>query len=252
MFKALINGEILKSAFMGVSVISRDIRMNFSNEEVSVKTVDDANVCMVSLDLKKDAFDYYDATPSVVGLNVKTTYDLLKDAKKDDPIDIEHLEKESKIRFTIGRLSYSMVLLSLDAIKKEPRTPKMDLPVKAIINGEDFRKAIKAAEKVSDYIVFNADNDGLNINSKGEMRDMSLTIPKEDLKEYSRKEEKSVKSMFSLEYVSEIAKVFANAEDIEIMFGNYFPILIKSTVSSSSRPVGFLEYILAPRVEEGY
>lgn len=249
MFKALINGEIIKNAFMGVSILSNDVKLNFNENEVSIKTVDDANVCMVSLNLKKDAFDYFDASSSSIGLNVKTAHELLKDAKKDEPIEIELLEKESKIKFSMGKLSYSLVLLNIDAIKKEPKTPKIDLPVKAIISGEDFKKAIKAAEKVSDYIVFNADTEGLKMSSKGEMRDMSLTIPKEDLKEYSIRDDKSVRSMFSLEYVSEIAKVFVNTEEIELRIGNDFPILIKSNIAKDE---GFIEYLLAPRVEEGY
>jgi len=265
MFKALINGDVIKNAFMGVSIISNDVKLNFNEEDVSIKTVDDANVCMVSLNLKKDAFDYFDVSkPSVsstekqsfsstssssVGLNVKTAYELLKDAKKDEPIEIELLEKESKIKFSMGKLSYSLALLNIDAIKKEPKTPKINLPVKAIISGEDFKKAIKAAEKVSDYIVFNADRDGLKMSSSSEMRDMSLTVSKEELKEYTINEEKSVRSMFSLEYVSEIAKVFAGTEDIELYIGNDFPILIKSNIVKEG---GFIEYLLAPRIEEGY
>jgi len=249
MFKALINGEIIKNAFMGVSILSNDVKMNFNDDEVYIKTVDDANVCMVSLNLKKDAFDYFDASPSSIGLNVKTAYDLLKDAKKDDPVEIELLEKESKIKFSMGKLSYSLVLLNTDAIKKEPKTPRIDLPVKAIISGEDFKKAIKAAEKVSDYIIFNADTEGLKMTSRGEMRDMSLSIPKEEMEEYSIKDDKSVRSMFSLDYVSEIAKVFVNAEEIELRIGNDFPILMKSSIA---RDEGFIEYLLAPRVEEGY
>ncbi|BDC36159.1 MAG: DNA polymerase sliding clamp [Candidatus Methanoliparum thermophilum] len=249
MFKALINGDVIKNALMGVSILSNDVKMNFNDEGIYIKAVDDANVCMVSLNLKKDDFDYFDASSSSIGLNIKTAYDLLKDAKKGEPIEIELLEKDSKIKFSMGNLSYSLVLLNIDAIKKEPKTPKIDLPVEAVINGEDFKKAVKAAEKISDYIIFNADNEGLKISSKGNMRDMFLSIPKEELMKYSIKEGNSVRSMFSLEYVSEIAKVFTNQEDVELHIGNDFPILMKSNIAKHE---GFIEYLLAPRVEEGY
>ena len=244
-FKAEIDVGIIENAVRAASILVDEAKMNINEEGMQIRAVDLANVCMVSVSLKAPAFDYYDASPLALGLNLTRTADLLKSAKKDEHIEMEYLEEKNRIKFVLDKLSYSLALISLDTIKKEPKTPKIDLPVRVVMDGKEFRRAIKAAEKVSDYITFDAKEDGLKIASSGETSEMSLDILKEDLSAFDI--EANVHSMFDLGYVLDIAKALIGAELVEIRIGDNYPIKIISEFAGGK---GEIEYLLAPRVEE--
>jgi len=61
-------------------------------------------------------------------------------------------ETAHKLVIRMRGLSYTMSLLDPSSIRKEPKVPTLDLPAHIVIRGEDLKRAVKAAEKVSDYM----------------------------------------------------------------------------------------------------
>jgi Proliferating cell nuclear antigen, N-terminal domain. len=81
-FKAEIDVGIIENAVRAASILVDEAKTNINEEGMQIRAVDLANVCMVSISLKALAFDYYDASPLSLGLNLTRTADLLKSAKK--------------------------------------------------------------------------------------------------------------------------------------------------------------------------
>ena len=248
MFKAKIESGIIVNAVRAVLTLSREVRIHISEVGVLARVVDPGNVCMVFVSLQRQAFDYYGVSePSLLdlGLDLERVTDVLKSAKKDEYIDIEHLVEKSRIKFVLDKLSYSLALVNMDTIRKEPKVPQIDLPVRVVMDGKEFSRAVKAAEKVSDYVLFDANEEGLHIASVGETSDMSLNVPKEDLEVFDMRSVKSASSTFDLGYMSDIAKSLVGSNLVEIMLGNDYPINVKSYLADGKCEI---EYILAPRV----
>ena len=243
-FKAEIDVDTILKAMRSASILVEDIKINVTEDGINMKAVDLGNVCMVSTHLNNKAFAYYDVVPFSFGLDLVETMNFFKLIKKEDQIGIEYLDKKNRIKFVTNNLSYSLALLNMDNIRKEPKTPEIELPVKIIADEKELGLAIKAAGNIGDTITFNANKNGLKISSKGQTSDMIFTIPKNDLDKFEKDE--SVVSAFDLDYLKDISRVLTGFEVIELEMGAQYPIKIKSEFADGK---GSIEYLLAPRVE---
>ena len=152
MFKAVISAEKLKDSIESISTLVDEARFRLTANGISVRAVDPANVAMVSFDLAKDAFDSFEATEGEIGIDLTKLNGIMEMADKNDNIELELDEASHKLIVRMRGLSYTMSLLDPSSIRKEPKVPALDLPARIVIKGEDLRRAIKAAEKVSDYM----------------------------------------------------------------------------------------------------
>ena len=244
-FKAEIDADTILKAMRSASILVEDVKVNITEDGLNMNAVDLGNVCMVSTHINKKAFSYYDIVPSSFGLDLIETMNFFKLAKKEDNITIEYLDKKSRIKFITNKLNYSMALLNMDNIRKEPKTPELELPVKIVADGKELAQAIKAAGNIGDTITFNANKNGLKISSKGQTSDMFFNIPKGSLDTFERNE--SVISSFDLDYLKDISRALIGFEMVEIEMGANYPIRIKSKFTDGR---GSIEYMLAPRVED--
>jgi proliferating cell nuclear antigen len=152
MFKARIAAQSLKDSIEALNALVPEARFVFKPEGLSVKAVDPANVAMVSLDLSSKAFESYEAEGTELGIDLKKMNEVLGMASKDEVIGLELDEVEHRLLITMRGLAYTMALIDLSAIRKEPKMPALVLPGHVTIRGEDFRRAVKAVGKISGYI----------------------------------------------------------------------------------------------------
>src|SRR5665811_237909 len=77
-------------------------------------------------------------------------------------------EGNHKLLIDVGGLSYTLSLLDPSTIRAEPRVPQLDLPAKVVLNGADLRRAVKAAEKISDHMLMGVSGDTFFMEAKGD------------------------------------------------------------------------------------
>ncbi len=243
MFKAVIVAEKIKDAIESISTLVDEARFKLSPEGISVRAVDPANVAMVSLDLSKDAFDSYEATEGEIGIDLTKLNGIMEMADKNDNIELELDETAHKLIIRMRGLSYTMSLLDPSSIRKEPKVPALDLPARVVIRGEDLKRAVKAAEKVSDYMNIGVRGDVFFMEAEGDTDKVLLEMTKDQLVDIQPGE---VKSLFSLDYLADISKIAGKAEEVTIDIGKDYPLKIKLKIAQGHGEVG---YMLAPRVE---
>ena len=141
-----------------------------------------------------------------------------------------------------------MSVISLDVVRKDPKVPTLELPVKMVMDSKEFRRTIASAEKISDYVKFSGDDDlGVLIESTSDVADMSSKILKDDMTEFDTTSKKKETSSFSLDYMGDISKVMADKGEVEMWYGTDYPCRVEATFADG---YGTIKYLLAPRVED--
>ena len=215
MFKAAINAELLR----------------------------DANVAMGIFALGSSAFDEYSADESEIGIDLNKIMDLLGIAEKNDIVRMELEEGNHKLLIDVGGLSYTLSLLDPSTIRAEPRVPQLELPAKVVLNGADLRRAVKAAEKISDHLLMGVSDDTFYMEAKGDTDQVRLEMGRDQLIDLKAGE---ACSLFSLDYLTDIVKPTNKVNEVTLSLGKDFPIVIDFEIANGA---GRISYLLAPRIE---
>ena len=243
MFKAVIGAEKLKDAIESISTLVDEAKFRFTTDGLSVRAVDPANVAMVSLDLSKEAFDSFEATEGELGIDLTKMNGIMEMADKSDNIEIDLDEAAHKLVIRMRGLSYTMSLLDPSSIRKEPKVPTLDLPTHIIVRGEDLKRAVKAAEKVSDYMSMGVNGEIFFMEAEGDTDNVRVEMTKDQLIDFKPGE---AKSLFSLDYLTDISKIAGKAGEVTIDLGKDYPLKVRFKISEG---YGEVSYMLAPRVE---
>lgn len=243
MLKAVIDAETLRDAIEAVSSLVDEVKFTITEKGLELKAVDPANVAMVSLKIDASAFEFYQATPGEIGVDLVRLSDLLSMADRGERVRLELLEDERKLRIGVGSLSYTLSLIDPSAIRKEPRIPELDLPAHVAIPGAEFRRAIKAAEKVSDHVVLGVKDDIFYMEAKGDIDALRLTMRSSELLDMKPGE---ARSLFSLDYLSDMSKSIGKASEVKLEIGIDYPLRISFMLKDNVH----VSYLLAPRIEQ--
>jgi proliferating cell nuclear antigen len=140
-------------------------------------------------------------------------------------------------------LAYTMSLLDPSSIRKSPKMPNLQLPGLAVIHGDNLKRGMKAADKVSNYVSVGILGDTFFIEGTGDLDNVKFELKREQMLELRSSE---VKALFSLDYLSDISKIAGKAENVTLKMGNDLPIKISHSIADGD---GNVVYIAAPRVE---
>ncbi|WP_236609726.1 DNA polymerase sliding clamp [Archaeoglobus sulfaticallidus] len=242
MVDVVLNGEILKTVSKAMVSLVSEARFHFKEEGLHSRAVDPANVAMVIVDVPSSSFIKYESEGDfVAGVDVNRIFDISKSIKNDDVVEMTINEESFIVKF--GSVKYSVSLIDPSAIRKEPRIPQIDLPAKIVMDAGEFKKAIVAADKISDHVVFRTNEEGFFIEAEGDVDRITFSLSDAELAEFNRQE---AKSMFSLEYLKEFVKIASSGDVLTIRLGNDYPVRMVFEVAGGKVRV---EYILAPRIE---
>ncbi|MDI6859191.1 MAG: DNA polymerase sliding clamp [Methanocellales archaeon] len=243
-FRAVIDADVLKNSIEAISTLVDEATFKLSPGGISLKAVDPANVAMVSFELTSDAFDSYESTEGEIGLDLLKLVDVLGMADRSDNVGLELNETTHKLTITMRGLSYTLSLLDPSSIRKEPKVPSLDLPARVTLNGNELRRAVKAAEKVSDHMALGVDGDIFFMEAKGDTDQVRLELAKDEL--IHLEASGPARSLFSLDYLSDMSKALGKVNEITVCLGKDYPIKIDFMMADGKGKVG---YLLAPRIE---
>ncbi|OPY53059.1 MAG: DNA polymerase sliding clamp [Methanosaeta sp. PtaU1.Bin060] len=243
MFKAVINADTLRDAIESVSSLVDEVKFSISDKGLELKAVDPANVAMVSLKIGAEAFEFFKADQREIGVDLVRLSDVLSMADKGETVQLELDEESHKLKIGVGALSYTLSLIDPTAIRKEPRIPELDLPAHVTLPGSEFRKAVKAAEKVSDHVVLGVSDEGFYMEAKGDIDSLKLKIPSTELLGMKPGE---ARSLFSLDYLEDMSKSIGKAGEVTLEMGIDYPLRVGFKIGQHVE----ITYLLAPRIEQ--
>ena len=169
--------------------------------------------------------------------------EVLKLAKAGDVISITHEEEKNRLVLNVGNTTRRMSLVDTAGMS-DPKVPSLNLPAKVTIRTDELRQGIRASESVSDHIALIAGPDGFEIVSEGDTDTVTHKVSKELLEEIAAKE--TVRSLFPLDYFSNMVKAISSAQTVRLYLGNDYPVKMEFKVAGGK---GEVKYLLAPRIE---
>lgn len=243
MFEAKVKAEVLKEVVDVVSTLVDEAKFNAGKDSLIVKAVDPAHVAMVDMKVNSDAFDSYKADDMELGVDMDKVKEVLKLAKAGDIIAMTYDEDKNRLIVNVGNITRRMSLVDTAGMA-DPKVPSLNLPARLVIRTDELRQGIRASESVSDHIALVTSPEGFEMTSEGDTDSVSLKLPKEMLDELQCKEQ--VRSLFPLDYFSNMIKSISTASTVSMYLGNDYPVKLEFKVAGGK---GDVRYLLAPRIE---
>ncbi len=249
MFEAKIDASTLRACVETITAIVDEGKLRITEEGFKLRAVDPANVAMISFVLQRDAFDDFrfsveseGDTELEIGMDFMKLIGILGIGGRED-VELKLDENAQKLYTRMGSLDYTLSLLDPSSLRKEPKVPELEFPAKVIIETEEFRRTIRAAEKIGENIVLGVDGEEFYMEAEGEMDKLRLGLSKEQLIDLTPE---TVSSLYSLEYISSMSKGMSHAENITLNLGKNYPLQVDFALAEGKVKVS---YLLAPRIE---
>ena len=175
-----------------------------------------------------------------IGVNVKRIYDMLKNVRKRDSVELKVDEETISLR--IGSIEYTMGLIDPSAIRKPPKTSELELPAKVVLDAGQFKDAVNLASKVTDEITLSTNENTFVLEAKGDTESIKLELGSMDLIEFNGAK---ARSTFAVKYLKEFNKIASKGDVLTIHLGTDLPARFVYEVADGKLTV---EYLLAPRI----
>jgi proliferating cell nuclear antigen len=221
-----------------------EAKFNISPSGISVKAVDPAHVAMVDLTLKASAFESYKASEMVLGISIERLKDVLKLTRGSEPISIRYDEEKNRLVAKVSNITRRMALVDTAGMT-DPKVPNLNLPIRITVQAAELEQGIKATESVSDHVSLIATpEEGFEMVSEGDTELARLNLRKDMLEDFDCKE--GARSLFSLDYFSNMIKAAGSTNKITMNLGTDFPVKLEFKIADGN---GDVVYLLAPRIE---
>jgi proliferating cell nuclear antigen len=243
MFNVKVKSDIIKGIIDVTSPLVNEAKFNITSKGISLKAVDPAHVAMVELDIKSTAFEEYKSDDMELGIDLDKLSGIMRLADSGDTVSLEYDEKSNRLIVRIGNLVRRMGLIDTAGMP-DSKVPDLDLPAKAIITASELSKGVRASEAVSDHLALSIDKEAFELFAEGDTDTVNLKLPKDMLIELSSPGK--FKSLFSIDYFSNMIKPVKAGDPITIFLGNDNPIRVDFDIAEKK---GHVIYLLAPRIE---
>jgi proliferating cell nuclear antigen len=243
MFHAKIKSETLKGVVDVVSTLVDEAKFSISADGLELKAVDPAHVAMVDMKVEKSAFEEFSADETELGIDLDKIKEVLRLSRAGDIIEMEQDEAKNRLVLNVGNITRRMNLVDTAGMS-DPKVPNLNLPAKITVTSDELQKGIRAAESVSDHIALNATPEGFEMFSEGDTDSVSLKLPKDLL--ISLECSEKVKSLFPLDYFSNMVRSIPSGSVVTINLGSDYPVKLEFEIADKK---GTVNYLLAPRIE---
>ena len=245
MFAATTRAEALTDALNPVSALVNECKIHIPEDSLEIRAVDPANVGMIDMTLSAEAFESYQADGGVLGVNLERLLDVVGMADDDDLVHLQLDEETRKLHIDIDGLSYTLALIDPESIREEPDLPDLDLPCMTVVKGRDISRSVTAADMVSDHVRLHSDGEAFYVSAEGDTDDVKQTLTPDDLLTPVGPLA-DADSLFSLDYLEDMASVMTSDTEVRIQLGKEFPVKLHYDIADGA---GQVTNMLAPRIQ---
>jgi proliferating cell nuclear antigen len=237
--------DVLADALGAVETLVAECKVQFTEDGLSIRAVDPANVAMVDLTVDAAAFEAYDVTDHTVGLNLETLLDYLS-AVDSETVRVTETD-DRKLAIEGDHFSGSLACIDPDAIRQEPDIPDLDLDATVTLRGDGLARGLTAADLVTDKVTFRASSSARAVvmSGEGDTDDVEMTFGDDSEALLDADVRGSPRSVFSLDYWNDIAAPMPGDGAVSLQLGEEMPV--KTRYSMTENVV--VENMIAPRVE---
>jgi len=246
-FQGIVSAGTLQQFVDTLTPLVAEGKLHVDDDGMRTSVVDPANVATyMPVELSPDAFESYDCPGQVVvGVDWGTLDDRLAQANSDDLVSLSVDMETRKLVAHYRNIEQTIALIDPDSVRQEPDRPDLDLPNKVVLEGRDFDTAIKACDETGDHITIEGrpDEKDVRIVAEGDTDDTVVTYGRGDT--IDAKVTERTETILSLEYLKEFASPMPKNAEVELWFGDEFPITIDYEACDGDLTVHAMQ---APRI----
>jgi len=244
MLQIKVDAKTIREFSNLILTLVQEARVDFKPDGISSKVMDPARVAMISVEIKKDAFQEFNVDgEDSLGLDIEKMRNFLRLTGPNEIIDMKFDGK--RISMKIGNLSAGIPIIDPSTLTT-PKIPTIEPQDKIVTDLSLLATGIKAAEGISEVVTFTMKSDEMRVYAKGETESETteMTIPRSQAKEYIYTAE--ARSSFALEYLTKFLRALESTDEISIALGNDYPLRMEAPILNGKGKVTFL---IAPRIE---
>ena len=243
MFNAIVKSEVLKGIIDVTSPLVNEVKFNINSKGIFLRAVDPAHVAMIDLNIDCKAFEEFKADDMELWVDMDKLSGIMRLSTSGDLVSLDYDETANRLSIKIGNLVRKMSLIDTAGMP-DPKMPNLNLPAKAIIKASEINRGVKASEAVSDHLAVIVNKDNFEMFAEGDTDTVNLKLSKDLLVELTS--DSNYKSLFSIDYFSNMIKPVKGDDNVTIHLGNDNPIKLEFNIANNK---GHVKYLLAPRIE---
>lgn len=243
MFTAKVKSEVLKGIIDVTSPLVNEVKFNITPKGISLRAVDPAHVAMVDLHVDGNAFEEFKAKEMELGIDMDKLGSIMRLSSSGDIVSLDYDEESNRLIVKIGNLVRRMGLIDTAGMP-DPKMPNLKLPAKVKLKASELTQGVRASEAVSDHLALTVNTDNFELFAEGDTDTVNLKLPKDLLMDLNVSSK--CRSLFSIDYFSNMIKPVRGDDPITIHLGNDNPIRVEFDIAESK---GHVTYLLAPRIE---
>ena len=235
--------ELMRTIVETLGVVVEEARLDFGEDGLTVRVVDPSHVAMIKMDVDSAAFETWELDETKLGLEMRKLKDILSLAGPGDMVDLAYNDESGQATVNIGRIDLNLRPLDNTTLSP-PNVPTLELPCGVTITGSDFGQALRAARQVGDLVNLSLTESSFAVNVNGSTDSVHVEFSKDELVAIDCSA--AARSQYSLTYLIPMAKIMQGIDNVNLRFGENFPLRITFDFADGA---GHVEYFLAPRVE---
>jgi len=258
--KLLLSDKTKKDTFISVFYMLKNctsvVTIIFKNEELYIQGLDKAHVCLFEVRLKKNWFNEYESFATlekdeIITIDSCIFYNILSIIEEKQTLCLWYDSGDQL------NIEYNSTKNDKGDLNKFFHLPLVDmefnlLEIPEIENDVDFSmKSKKICDITSQLLIFGdimnikCSEDEISISCKGINGEMIVSIPIDDLSDYSIAEGETINVGYSLTYLSKMCMTTKLSPEIEFGVSAEYPMRIKYNLGEGSQ---FL-FFIAPKIE---
>src|SRR3989344_1208439 len=248
MLKLVLDDAVFfQKSIDAISVLIDEAEFIASDSGLELKATDPSQISMVDFKLEKKSFKEFNVNGVTrLGLDLDYLSQVMSRAKPKDSLELNVSDKSSKLSVVFsGAAKRTFEVPLIDVSSAELPNPKIDFDAELKLKADVLQDGLKDATLISTHITLGVDAEKFFMranSSKGTLNNEILAKEKGALPELKVKNE--AKSMFPLDYLSDIVKGAASDSDVLLKMKSNAPLELSYAIGKAH-----IRYFLAPRIE---
>ena len=255
--KLVVSDKLKKDIFLALFQILKGctslVTLFFNDDHVYVQGMDKAHICLFDMKITQEWFEHYEINAGDmkdISIDTTTFHTILSMVKDDQSITIFYQGTGDKLDIELTSLSklnydkyFSIPLADLE--NDLLNVPDTDYDAEFSINSKKLCEITGQMITFGSNIRINCGEEKIALSTQGVLGDMLVTIPLDDLNEYSIAEDETIDLLYSLSFLHKMCLTTRLSVNINVSISKDYPMKIAYDLGDNSQ----LLFYLAPKIE---
>jgi len=235
-----------RNSLIAIGDMGDDAMFICSDEGITFRGMDPSHIALLEVNFPKSSFLELECESSFFGVNVSDFTNIMTTAGDGDLVELTINGQESMKIKVDGSLKMEFNLRLIERSEVNIPMPRIEVGSKISLSPNMFAKILGNIERVSEYLMMNSLENGIEFSGKGDVGDARINLEKgnPDLPLHDIIEESI--SSYDIGFMAKIIRsIGKTCKTVNIEYGNQTPMKMLFEMPSMAKA----EYYLAPKVE---